>query len=334
MTLRFKRTAAALAVLTAATGLLAAAEPATAAPPNNLTPPTIGGTARVGRTLTATNGTWANDPTAFRRRWQRCDLAGTSCANIVGATGITYVLTVADVDHTMRVVVTAINADGATEATSRATLVVSANTPPRNTARPTISGTPTVGEELTATNGAWTGGVRTFAFAWQRCDDAGANCVAVAGATGRTYGVRAADVGRTLRVEVTARNLAGATSVTSDRTNVVQAAPSGSPTAINQRPKLRLLSIRFVGIRVFARFRVCDDSGRKVRIIERDSRRGVRSTMRQFTTRTAPNPCGVHSRSWVPRAAFRMPHGRFLVTLWARDASGLLSSPVRRTFFR
>jgi hypothetical protein len=142
------------------------------------------------------------------------------------------------------------------------------------------------------------------------------------------------DVGNTLRVEVTARNLAGATSVTSDRTAVVQGAPSGGSTTINQRPKLRLLSIRFTGLRVFARFRVCDDSGRNVRIIERDSKRGVRSMTRSFVTRIAPNPCTVLAKRWVPAARFRARNGNYLVTVWARDASGLLSSPVRRTFFR
>src|SRR2546421_799519 len=219
MTLRSKRTAAALAALTAATGLLAAAAPAaTAAEPHNVTPPTISGTARQGRTLTTTNGTWDNAPTSFRYRWQRCNLQGAACVNITGATRITYVLIPADVDNTIRAVVTAINADGATESVSRQTLVVSANTAPRNLVRPAISGTPKVGEELTTSNGAWTGGVRSFAFAWQRCDAAGVNCASVTGATGRTYGVRAADVGGTLRVVVTARNLAGATSVTSDRT--------------------------------------------------------------------------------------------------------------------
>jgi hypothetical protein len=333
MTLRSKKTAALLAALAAATGLLVAAEAAIAAAPLNVTPPTISGTARVGRTLTATNGTWDNVPTSFRYRWQRCNLQGASCVTITGATGITYGPVAADVDHTIRVIVTAVNADGATDAQSRQTPVVSANARPRNVVRPTISGTPRVGEELTATTGAWTGGVRSFAFSWQRCDAAGAGCAAVAGANGRTYGVRSADAGHTLRVAVTARNLAGATTVESDRTAVVQSGTT-PPPASNKRPTLRVLSIRFVGARVFVRFRVCDDSGRNVRIIVRESRRRVASMTRSFATRTAPNPCGVYSRSWTPAARFRSPSGRYLVTLWARDVSGLLSSPVRRTFIR
>jgi hypothetical protein len=291
---------------------------------------------RQGRTLTTTNGTWENNPTQFTYQWQRCNEQGTGCANITGATRNTYTLVAADVDNRIRSTVTASNVDGQATAQSAPTEVISANTAPRNTVRPTISGTPRVGEALTANPGTWTGGVRSFSFQWQSCDEAGGNCVNQSGATGRTYGIRAGDEGRTIRVEVTARNDAGSASATSDRTSVIRAAgpPPPPPPAANERPRITLLSMRFVGVRLFARVRICDDSRRNVIIIERDSRAGQRSVTRRFSTATPPRPCGVYTRSWTPGARFRARGGRYVVTLWARDAFGLQSAPVRKTFFR
>jgi hypothetical protein len=137
---------------------------------------------------------------------------GAGCANIDNAVQRTYLLTPADVDHTVRVAVTASNQDGQASASSQTSDVVSATTAPRNTSAPTISGTAQVGEELTATRGTWTGGVRSYSYQWQRCDVTGEGCADVTGAAGTSYGVRGADVGHTLRVTVTATNLAGPTS--------------------------------------------------------------------------------------------------------------------------
>src|SRR5207247_8608855 len=125
------------------------------------------------------------------------------------------------VGHRRRGVVTASNADGSASAASEPTAVVSSSSAPKNTARPTISGTARVGEELMADNGTWTGAPNRFAYQWQRCDTNGASCGDVAGATGKTYGVRAADADHRLRVVVVASNETGSTSATSDPTEVV-----------------------------------------------------------------------------------------------------------------
>jgi hypothetical protein len=326
------RTLWALAASIAVAGLLAAS--ARAAAPLNTSPPTFAGTLMQGRTLTASNGTWSGNPTTFFYRWQRCAADGTACANIDNAALKTYRLTPADVDHTVRVVVTASNADGQTAANSKVSDVVSANTDPKNTVKPSVSGTAQPGEELTASNGTWTGGVRTFAYQWQRCDTAGANCTDVAGATGKTYGVRGIDVDHTLRVVVKATNLAGSTTVNSDVTAVVKAptSPTPPPTAANRRPTIAILSIRFVGATVYARFRVCDDSRKNVNITERDSKPGVPSYTRRFRTLVPPRTCAALARHWLPAARFR--HGRYTLTLTARDFAGLTSRSVSRTFFR
>ena len=58
--------------------------------------------------------------------------------------------------------------------------------------------------------GTWTGDdPMTFTYQWQRCDANGGNCASIAGATNRTYVVTAADVNRSVRVIVTARNPGG-----------------------------------------------------------------------------------------------------------------------------
>ena len=66
---------------------------------------------------------------------------------------------------------------------------------------------------------------------------------------------------------------------------------------------MKLISVRFLGARVYARFRICDDSPRNLTILATESRPGKASYTRRFTTRIAPDPCGVYTRSWVPVAA-------------------------------
>jgi hypothetical protein len=302
---------------------------AAAAPPTNTTLPSITGTTKVGETLTAQNGTWTNSPTSFQYQWQRCDGAGASCGNIAGAVEKTYLLTPADATHTLRVRVLAVNADGSASARSGPTAVVAAGTAPVNTARPSITGDAQVGETLTAEDGTWTNNPTSFAYQWQRCDADGTGCAAISGSTAKTYGVRLLDLGFRLRVEVTAKNAGGDGSALSGLTPIVDPA---TPIT-NRRPTLTIISVRFVGARVYARFRVCDDSAKNLTIFATDSRPGTASYTRRFTTRIAPNPCGAYTRNWVPAQRFR-GKGRHIVTLKARDTSGLTSAPARRTFAR
>ena len=146
--IRHKRVRAACvsALVTASTvvylALSGAGSAATRAAPVNTAPPTISGTTTVGQTLTAHEGTWSNSPTSYAYRWMRCNTSVGSCVNVSNGTLKTYTLVGADAGHTMRVAVTATNADGSATARSAPTAVVAAaGNPPRNTARPTISGT-------------------------------------------------------------------------------------------------------------------------------------------------------------------------------------------------
>ncbi len=74
---------------------------------------------------------------------------------------------------------------------------------------PTVTGAAQQGQTLTATTGNWGDEPDSYAYQWQHCDASGANCTDVAGATAATYPVTAADVGFTLRADVTAKNRFG-----------------------------------------------------------------------------------------------------------------------------
>jgi len=206
----------------------------TATPPSNTSPPTISGTAQKGQRLHAEPGSWAgSQPMTFSYRWQRCNASGGSCANISGATGHDYVLTSADVGNTVRVVVTAKNSAGMGTAASSPTAVVAAPQAPANTAPPTISGTPQLGQTLTASPGSWTGPQPiTFTYQWLRCDQFGGGCFTLNGSTNQTYLLTSADVGHALRVRVKARNEFGSTSATTVPTAVVSATANGCPIGV------------------------------------------------------------------------------------------------------
>lgn len=316
---------AGLAVLLGAAVAVAGAQAAGSAAPGNTSPPAVTGTAKVGSTLSVSNGSWTGSPTSYGYQWQRC--TSSSCANISGETQNTHVVTSADAGHALRAVVTATNADGLSTANSNRTAVVPASSgAPVNTERPSISGDAVVGESLDADNGQWNGSPTSYAYQWLRCDETAAYCFAIDGATGSSYGVRTADIFERLRVEVTAKNSKGITSATSDASPVVQlVAPQTVPG--NKRPRLTFRSLVRRGSRVYARFTVCDDSGR-ISVVERDAKPRQLAYVRRYSVTT--RSCVTATRSWRPAPRFRT-RGRFAVTLRAVDKSGASSRFVTRS---
>jgi hypothetical protein len=97
-----------------------------ASAPANTAAPVLSGQTVRGVTLTATTGSWTNSPTSVGFRWEDCDASGAGCVTIAGATSSSYPLATGDVNHTIRVVVTAANAAGSASATSAQTATVTA----------------------------------------------------------------------------------------------------------------------------------------------------------------------------------------------------------------
>jgi hypothetical protein len=79
---------------------------------------------------------------------------------------------------------------------------------PVNTAAPTLTGTPALGQTLTCSTGTWANNPTSFSYVWLRSG------VAIAGQTGSTYVVQAADEGHTISCQVTAGNGGGSYTIT------------------------------------------------------------------------------------------------------------------------
>jgi len=203
---------------------------ATTPPPVNTALPKISGTAKEGQTLSASEGSWSGSPTSYAYQWEDCNSSGAACSEIGGARTSSYKLLASDVGHTVRVVVTATNAGGSTEAASAASAKV---TPlaPANTALPKISGTAEEGQTLKASEGSWSGSPTSYAYQWEDCNSSGAACSEIGGATSSGYKLLASDVGHTMRVVVTATNAGGSTKASSEPSAAVAADAPAAPVS-------------------------------------------------------------------------------------------------------
>jgi len=243
------------------------------APVSN-TPPGIQGDVPpvVGQALNGTPGFWSN-AAGFGWQWLRCNASGGNCAVIPSATSPTYTPNTADVDSTLRLLVSATSVGppaGGAQAISAPTQAVD-RAGPENTARPTISGTPRLGQTLTASNGSWQGQAPiTFSLQWQRCNAQGQACQAIPGATQQSYALTSADQGSTIVVVVTARNADGTATASSQAVGPVTGVPAGQTvpvTDVSLPNRLVVSASEFVPAVLHsrapftARFRIMDTEG-------------------------------------------------------------------------
>jgi hypothetical protein len=153
---------------------------------------------------------------------------------------------------------------------------------PANTEPPTVVGTAQDGELLAAKDGEWSGtDPMTFTYQWEVCDVAGGNCASINGATAKVYRATTTDVGRRLRVQVTAKNTSGSkTAATAPTPAVVH--PAGAlrlqdgkysipASSVKQPHRLVLSGLQFTPTVLRSRqpftgrFRVTDNRGYAVR---------------------------------------------------------------------
>jgi hypothetical protein len=204
-------------------------------PPSNTSPPTISGDPLVGKTLRAEDGGWTGSPPpTYGHQWQRRKVGARDWSDISGATDTTYLIAPANVDHAIRVAVTASNSAGAKTAYSAETGVIrQAPTPPADGITIALSGPPQVGTELRAVHEDWAGTPPlTLIYQWQRRKSGDAEWTPVPRATSVTYVAALADVGSVLRVSVTGSNAAGTSTAHSPETPTILQAPEPPPSGI------------------------------------------------------------------------------------------------------
>lgn len=179
-------------------------------------PPSFSGEVKVGGTLTSAPATFSGTPTEVSYEWFADQVP------IAGATGSSWTLTDNEVGRTISVRATAMTD------VSDVVMTMSAPSAPVpglvNRTLPWITGTPQLGKTLSGFSGRWQPNNANLAFQWLR------NGVAIAGATGETYQLVAADVGAKISLQVIGTNADVTKTVVSEETEQVQ---DGPPPIVN-----------------------------------------------------------------------------------------------------
>ncbi len=184
--------------------------------PANTVRPALTGVVALGQSLSASQGSWTQEPTTYAYQWLRCTVKGTGCAKISGATAASHTVVAADAGHTLEAQVAATNSRGTKTAGSKHSAVVVRA--PSGRKAPTITGRAQIGRRLAAGKGSWSGPPKTYLFQWLRCNSHGGSCVAIGSATHASYRLTKHDAGHRLRVRVTAAKAVGRAAATSRAT--------------------------------------------------------------------------------------------------------------------
>ncbi|MCX8530560.1 MAG: hypothetical protein ORN27_10935 [Rhodoluna sp.] len=185
--------------------------------------PTVGGQSYVTGKLVIMPFTVSAKPTAtLTYQWYYCstrilvnfaDVQTPNCNVIAGATSDTFYPTQAQAGTFVSVLVTATNVAGTTTSFSKTTSAIL--TPPRNLVPQVVTGSTTVGSQLSSDTGTWDPGTNVnFDYKWFACTRQTAasttisttDCTVVTGATSATFTTGVAQVGKYMVSEVTAKN--------------------------------------------------------------------------------------------------------------------------------
>jgi hypothetical protein len=157
--------------------------------------PTLSGTVKVGKTLTAKTGTWGPKPVSLKYQWYA------DGKKINGATGTKLKLTAAQRGKKITVKVTGTKSGYKTVTkTSKATAKVAPATFSK-TPTPKISGTAKVGKKLTAKPGTWSPKPK-LSYQWY------ANGSKIKGATKSTFKITSQQKNKKITVKVTGKKTA------------------------------------------------------------------------------------------------------------------------------
>ena len=205
--------------------------------------PTITGTPTVGETLTAVTTAIMDDDglttPGYTYQWIRVATDNTE-TDISPATANTYTLVTDDQGKTIKVKVSFTDdANNPETLTSAATTAVAAAPNTAATGAPTISGTPQVGETLTAGTSAIMDddGLNnvSYTYQWIRVDGGVETNISMA--TASTYTLMTDDQGKTIRVKVSftddASNPETLTSVATATVSAAAATAPGAPTGLS-----------------------------------------------------------------------------------------------------
>ncbi len=196
--------------------------------PRNTVRPTLSGSAREGARLLASGGRWTGTrPISVTYRWQRCNSLGQACLDVQGEREPSYLLSAADIDARIRVVVTGTNWLGERSVATAPTRAVLPAAPVL-VDPPELRGRPQVGRILTSDVGAWSSSRSlSYRLRWDVCRHD--RCRTVAVGTGRSLLLQPSMFLRTVRVVVTASNAGGRATAATARTARIGLILRGTP---------------------------------------------------------------------------------------------------------
>jgi hypothetical protein len=160
----------------------------------------------VGATLTASTGNWTSVPavSSYTYQWQRTLDNGTTWSSLVGETKSTYKVVASDYAFKLRVLVTAINANGSRTAASEKSSAVAET---YNVQIPVVRGTLVSGQLLEVTDGTWSSDYPlTFRYQWKR------DGVSITDQISPSYTLTDSDVNKDISVTVIAYSTLGSVS--------------------------------------------------------------------------------------------------------------------------